>query len=212
MEEEFVTPEGFWKLYAGKLNAKELNNDKKKETIEAYRKAYRNDSKWTEIIIAIVTEMIGSEMKLKTQNEYFRTDVTGYTTEWEEEKKIAQQRKKYEGIKMHPLHNWKLKVAYEHENSDGWSDELCKLCHITADLKVISSYYGSNKDDIEKTLKYYIERLDSEGTMRRAEGQWLFVFGPRKNSGDLFKAFTLDDDMNVIPLEAIKMPFLSSNS
>jgi len=174
--------------------------------------AYRDASIWTKKVIDKVRIMFNKDLELETQKEYFRIDAIGYTTKWEEEKQIAEHRKKYERIKMYPLHNWKLKVAYEHENSDGWSDELCKLCHITADLKVISSYYGSNKDDIEKTLKYYIERLDSEGTMRRAEGQWLFVFGPRKNSGDLFKAFTLDDDMNVIPLEAIKMPFLSSNS
>jgi hypothetical protein len=165
MKEELITPEEFWKLY--------------KEMLKGVGDiiAYRDASIWTKKVIDKVRIMINKDLELETQKEYFRIDAIGYTTKWEEEKQIAEHRKKYEGIKMHPLHNWKLKVAYEHENSDGWSDELCKLCHIAADLKVISSYYGSNKDDIEKTLKYYIERLDSEGTMRRAEGQWLFVFG-----------------------------------
>ena len=203
MKEEFIAPEMFWELYAKMLNEKGTSE------------AYKNDSAWTEIIIPKVTEMIHSEMELKTQNEYFRIDVTGYTTKWEEEKEIAKQREKEEGGKMPPLHNWKLRIAYEHENSDDWSDELCKLCHITADLKVISSYCHFSRDNIEKTLQYYICKLKKEGTLRQEGGKWLFVFGPRKNngdsiktySGDSFKAFTLDDRLNVIPLKEIKMSF-----
>ena len=198
MQEEFVTPEKFWELYKEMLKGVRNTTD------------YRNDSTWTKEIIDKVRIMLNEDLELETQKEYFRIDVTGHTTEWNEEIQIAKQREKDEGIKMRPLHNWKLKVAYEHENSEDWSDELCKLCHIAADLKVISSYCDFSKDDIEKTLKYYIKRLDAEGTMRRADGKWLFVFGPRKKSGDSFKAFTLDDSLNVIPLNDEKMPFLSS--
>ena len=202
MNKEFCTPERFWELYAKMLN--------EEGTIEDYK----DDSKWTKVIIKKVIEMIKglgleTQLELETQKEYFRIDVIGYTTEWEEEKLIAKQRGD-EGIKMLPLHNWKLKIAYEHENSDDWSDELCKLCHIAADLKVISSYCDFSKNNIEKTLKYYKARLKTEDTMCRAEGKWLFVFGPRKKSGDLFKAFTLDDSLNVIPLHEEKMLFLST--
>ena len=204
MKEEDCTPKGFWKLYS------EMLNDSKDESTTTN---YHNDLLWTNKIIKLVTNMLRSKLRLETQNEYFRIDVIGFTTNWEEENTIAKQRREAEKIEMHPLHNWKLKVAYEHENSDDWSDELCKLCHVAADLKVISSYFDFKKEeDIEETLKYYIKRLNSEGTLCRAEGKWLFVFGPRKKSGDSFKAYTLDDNMNVIPLPERKMSFLSSNS
>lgn len=205
MNDKFLTPEGFWESYV-----EMLNDSEPKLTINDYQ----NNSGWTKQIITRVRKMIHSKMetKIETQKEYFRIDVIGYTTRWPDEIRISQEREKNDGIKMRPLHNWKLRVAYEHENSSDWSDELCKLCHVAADLRVISSYCDFSKEDIEETLKYYIERLSKEGTMRRAEGKWLFVFGPRKKSGGSFKAYTLDDDMNVIPLEEIKMTFLSSNA
>ena len=90
-----------------------------------------------------------------------------------------------------------------------------KLFGIVVILKGISSYCHFSRDNIEKTLQYYICKLKKEGTLRQEGGKWLFVFGPRKNngdsiktySGDSFKAFTLDDRLNVIPLKEIKMSF-----
>ena len=100
--------------------------------------------------------------------------------------------------------NWWLDVAYEHENRDTWWSELCKLCYVAADLRVISSYYKlggaeiSAEQIVENKLRDYLERLGKEKIFRVPNGQWLFVFGPRLVCTDQpFMAFTIDEELSI---------------
>ena len=92
-----------------------------------------------------------------------------------------------------------LKVAYEHENSVTWGSELCKLCYIVADLRILSSYHNFKSDEkIEFLLQEYVNNLGKQRIMRVPDSRWLFVFGPRGQcEAKLFRAFTLDSEMNV---------------
>ena len=82
--------------------------------------------------------------------------------------------------------------------------ELCKLCYVAADLRVISSYYKlggaeiSAEPTIEDKLRGYLERLGKEKIFRVPNSQWLFIFGPRLVCTDHpFMAFTIDDELNL---------------
>jgi len=127
--------------------------------------------------------------KLKTQMEYYKIDLIGY-------------RRENQDVDC----NWWLDVAYEHENRDTWNDELCKLCYVAADLRVVSSYhdFSREKEPVEKKLKGYLDRLGKEKILRVPDSKWLFVFGPRLVCADAqqpFKAFTIDKKLTVIPIK-----------
>lgn len=130
------------------------------------------------------------KLGLETSKEYYRVDLVGYRREEPE----------VEG-------NWWLDVAYEHENADTWWGELCKLCYVAADLRVISSYYKLGRADksaeetIEDKLRGYLGQLGKEKIFRIPNSQWLFVFGPRLVcAAEPFRAFTIDDELSIRPL------------
>lgn len=129
--DRIVEPESFWQVYSAKLNLAR-NWD-----------AYKNNPTWTKVVRCAAEETC-KEFGLKTQKEYYRIDLIGYRREKPDEEC-----------------NWWLDVVYEHENKDTWYGELCKLCYVAADLRVISSYYkfhnakGKAKESIEKKLKGY---------------------------------------------------------
>jgi len=143
--------------------------------------AYQNDTDWTKKVLCIA-EKTCEKFGLETSKEYYKIDLIGY-----------RQNKKS---------NWWLDIAYEHENRyDRWREELCKLCYVAADLRVISSYHDFSKEPVEKKLKDYLDRLGKEKILRVPDSKWLFVFGPRLVCEDQpFKAFTIDEKLTVIPV------------
>jgi hypothetical protein len=172
-----LEPESFWQKYSSELN-RSRNWD-----------AYKNDTTWTTEVIRIAEETC-KKFGLKTQKEYYKIDLIGYRRE---EPNVDR--------------NWWLDVAYEHENRNDWDSELCKLCYVAADLRVISSYYklynakGEAEEPIEKKLKSHLERLGKEKILRVPSSKWLFVFGPRwVCAKQPFKAFTIDEKLTVIPI------------
>ncbi|MBN1436778.1 MAG: hypothetical protein JW936_06865 [Sedimentisphaerales bacterium] len=181
-----VNAVSFWKEYAAQLNE---GGD-----WEAYKKC----ETWTEPVKVMaektckkLTDFIAekdSDKIEETQREYFRIDVIGFRQE-----------------EPGKDNNWWLDIAYEHENSDDWDSELCKLCFVAADLRVISSYYDhSKKQKIEDYVQEYLDKLGSEKIHRVQNSQWLLIFGPRchciaKDSNtqtqenEKFRAFTIDN-------------------
>ena len=174
-----VSAERFWEVYSVKLNEHGNLVD------------YKNDASWTSIIIKKVAKETCKELGFESSTEYYRVDLIGYR--WD--------KPKVEG-------NWWLDVAYEHENKDTWWSELCKLCYVAADLRVISSYYKlggaeiSAEQIIENKLRGYLERLGKEKIFRVPNSQWLFVFGPRLDCADQpFMSFTIDNELNINPVQ-----------
>ena len=177
-----VEPETFWQEYSSQLN--QAGN----------WAAYQNNTDWTEAVMGI-DEKVGiaektckEKFKLKISKEYYRVDMIG----WRREEPDVTD-------------NWWLDVAYEHENDNTWYRELCKLCYVAADLRVVSSYHDFSKEPVEKKLKDYLDRLGKEKILRVPDGKWLFVFGPRLVCVDVdeeqpFKAFTIDEKLSVIPI------------
>ncbi len=174
----------FWNIYSKKLQNYADNNPQ-----EIY-KAYQGIGSWTHKIMPMaksaIEEFLNSNnventLDVHVDSEYFRIDLIGY---------IKNKKS-----------DWELKVAYEHENSDTWGSEFCKLCHIVADLRVIASYYD-NDSKIKCVLEKKVHDLGLWRIHRVPNSSWLFIFGPRCKCQDKpFKAFTIDSQLNVIELE-----------
>jgi hypothetical protein len=98
----------------------------------------------------------------------------------------------YEQRESGVFFNWDLRVAFEHENSPNWQDELCKLCHVVADLRVLVAYIAQPAM-IESLLQNRIE-LMGERCQRVRDSQWLFIFGPESSKRNRLPwvAYTLD--------------------
>ena len=186
-----LTPTMFWELYSEKLNE------------AGTYQAYQHSSEWSPVVIEmakkVIVDMLGDipdEGDCKVDSEYFRIDLIGYTTKWEQKRKGEKKQ-----------HDWKLKIAYEHENdANKWDDELCKLCHIVADLRVVSSCYDfRKKKKIEELLQDMINKLDMWRIHRVPNSHWLFVFGPCWVCKEKpFRAFTIDSELKVVEITGDK--------
>ena len=190
-----LTPERFWEIYSKKID-KAAKTDK-----SVFYEKYKNNSKWTKEIIKIAqktikillrNQKVKNKIILKADPEYFHVDLVGYLTHWPENKKKKMPERQ---------HVWNLKVAYEHENSEDWSDELCKLCYIAADLRVIHSYIEPNrKKKAEEILQVYIDELKYKGIITRIpKNNWLFIFGTLGKYSVPHLAFKLDE-LKVVPI------------
>ena len=178
MEAEKITPEAFWKLYSERLS--NLSSEE--------WKAYKNDKQWTKVALSAaekVCRKMGTAISkdkpidIRTQKEYLRLDLIAYT-----------RRKKFD---------WDIRIAFEHENDRNmWPDELCKLCHVVADLRVLTSYHRFEKDGpVEAKLEAKLEVLGEERVNRIKDSDWLFIFGPSEIYTHRFEAFRLDKGLRV---------------
>ena len=189
MSKIMISPEVFWQVYSAKLNELEC---KKFEVNNKSISVYLCDSQWTPHVMG-AAEAACKEFGLQTQNEYYRVDLMGWTQQRDETDSNA-------------LHKWDLNIAYEHENGKRWDDELCKLCYVAADLKVISAYHDfAKKETIIDYLSKCLENLGKEKIFRVPDSKWLFVFGPRQVDTEerkehKFKAFAVDKELNIVPI------------
>jgi len=190
-----LTPQKFWEVYS-----KKINEAAQKDKSGFYEK-YKNNPEWTKEIIEIAKQTIGQllsgqevkgESELRIDPEYFNVDLIGYITQWPENKRKE---------KLEKQHVWNLKVAYEHENLENWSYELCKLCYIAADLRVIHSYINTKRKKMEDILQGYVDELKHKEIITRTKNNWLFIFGTLGEHSKAHRAFTLDPEFKVIQVK-----------
>ncbi len=172
------SPQSFWAVFRDKLGTVlPLDVGFNGGRLEAYS----NNGVWTKVALHAARQAC-RECGLLTQKEYLRIDLIGYDRREDQS-----------------CPNWDLRVAFEHENSDDWDDEICKLVHVVADLCIVASYYR----DIEQTISKLETTIEVMGDrMNRVPGRkWLFVFGPRcVNSRDPFKAYSWDESVGLIDI------------
>ncbi len=115
------------------VDAKRFFEDYISVITKDYWDEYHNNTLWTDVVTKLIREQI-ENYGLESQTEYYRIDVTGWKSHWNDVKAQAKE------VGMKP-HLWDLEIAVEHENnSSDWSDELIKLAHIRCPLKVIIGY------------------------------------------------------------------------
>ncbi|MCH7849924.1 MAG: hypothetical protein IIB53_16370 [Planctomycetes bacterium] len=167
----FVEPITFWEAYRDQLRA-----------LGSWA-AYQTSSEWTKIATEAAIEAC-REFGLAADREYLRLDVMGYHQ-----------------TRPGTWYDWHLRIAFEHENGDNWNDELCKLAHVVADLRVLVAYHDYTKSEDPLTrLQSEIHRL-GERIHRVPNSNWLFIFGPRQSAPErTFMAYTFDSSMQLAAL------------
>ena len=141
---------------------------------------YLNDKDYTPVITKIIREIIETD-ELTSQTEYFRIDVVGWKSYYEEMEDDAE----IQNIKINP-HLWDLKIAVEHENNKkDWSDELIKLIHIKCPLKVVIGY--THSDEREKGERNKLDFMSKwmqrvEALKKGTDEEYLVILGNGCNS------------------------------
>ncbi len=179
------SPEDFWTLYSARLLAE--------GQVTGCHQRYKHHPDWTPVAMKIAKDVCEKPKSkggfgLKVQAEYMNIDLIAYERDGS--------------------NNWCMKVAFEHENMDNWDDELCKLCHVVCDLRVIATYFNfdSRRRSIDKMLQKRIDKLkqgkELEDRMARFPGaRWLFIIGPRcRCESEPYRAFTTDADHRIMDI------------
>jgi hypothetical protein len=97
--------------------------------------------------------------------------------------------------------DYDLRIAFEHENSAAtWGQELCKLCHVVADLRVLIAYYGgrdASPEPLERRISMMADRMT-----RVPNSQWLFIWGSQFSlaTEKYWQPFTLGAECQLVPL------------
>jgi hypothetical protein len=200
-----ITPEGFLRAYIRQFqDANERawpgdnTGDKKRRTKFAT----------TAAVTVIQKAKLGADFPIEpliATKEYFRVDVIG-------DERIGDRDC-----------NWLLRVAFEHENPDWhspntrwgapkrrptWIQELCKLTHVVADLRVLAAYYDAKQDveELTRLLQRNVNRMQEHNRMTRVpNGEWLFIFGIKPPSDRPFRGFKLGGD-NGTTLTELEIP------
>ena len=147
------------------------------------KEAFESEPRWTALVTGIAKDVC-EKMGLFLHPEYFRVDVIAYDGEGDD---------------------WWIRVAFEHENSPRWRDELCKLAHVVADLRVLATFYDDNDNSKEPDPRSELQRAVTnlgERILRVPDAQWLFIFGPRRSYANTrFFAYTLERNGQLHPLD-----------
>jgi hypothetical protein len=112
------------------------------------------------------------------------------------------------GYQNYEMHNWTIRVAFEHEHDAVWRLEICKLCQVHANLRVLVAYWDFDAPRVlEDELLLRLRELQQHENrvLRMPECKWLFVFGPQRNRclNHPFIAFTLIDDHGGLALRKL---------
>ena len=133
--------------------------ESEKITVDHYWNATDTSvARWTTYLSrAIEEDILQGELKLKTNREYFRIDLIGWSGNpaWqkENEKHIGSKPCKRDSDPQLNEYHWNLEIAVEYENDSlDWTNEVIKLCHIKCGLKVVIGYahYEQRENDMAK--------------------------------------------------------------
>ncbi len=165
---------------AEKVSAMKFLNDFRsvKNDPEAI-KEYHDNKGFTTYVTDKIQDIIKS-YGLKAEKEYYRIDVIGYKSHFDE---IKNKKDIYISS-----YAWDLKIAVEHENDDRlWMDEVVKLAHICCDLRVVIGYLPMEKraeGEDEKCLEYIVDVMKKHckcfDNLKNKDNEFIIIIG---NSG-----------------------------
>jgi hypothetical protein len=168
---QIITPEEFWRRYREEVRST--------GTWDAYTSPPKT-CKWKRIVIGAAVTVCES-FGLIADTEYLRLDCLGYSQ-----------------TNASDEDDWNLRVAFEHElgvrQGRNWTDELTKLAHVVADLRVLVGYRRlGERRSVYNILSDRLKKMGSRMT-RVPDSRWLFVFGSGSDADylDPWQPFTLD--------------------
>lgn len=153
-------------------------------------KYYADNTSFTTFITNELCSLIKNKYSLKPECEYFRIDVIGYKSNYDNVKQTANT------AYIEP-YAWDMKIAVEHENNDKlWMDEIVKLAHVYAPLRVVIGYLPvecrKNGED-DKCLEYIVNVIKNNcsayHTLLDESNEFLIIIGNSKTHYDKTKYF-----------------------
>jgi hypothetical protein len=147
-------------------------------------KSYHTSELWTPIIQSLIEGILHEEEPtLEIKREYYRVDTLARQDLKSESEQSANGIMKVNG---HDFWIYKRKIHYlvEYENNKkSWADEVDKLSHLRANLKVLFTY-----SEGEKTKETYLKTIEaklaavtqmmSEAEPAALDDSWLLIFLP----------------------------------
>ena len=170
-------------------NFSKIFNDQSSLRQEAV-KSYAKNSEFTVFITNQINNII-EVMGYEHQNEYYRIDALGYTS----------QKNKLDIMKGFKAQCWDLKIAVEHENDpEEWLDEVIKLAHICCPLRVIIGYVPMHLREKGDSIRLEyaanaLKRLDCSDNV--VHGEFMVILGNCDTKGEEqnffnYKAYVLN--------------------
>lgn len=166
----------FYKEYIKRVNENTIDESSGIKYLELYK----SNKDFTKIVIPAIEDVIKScDKSVSTSREYFRLDVSGWISKYEE---MADDAKAY-GVNIKP-HFWDLVIAVEHENSlTDWSDEIVKLAHIKCPLKVLITYNHCDRRDEDFAKLFFVTKwLKKVRAFEVGDEDYLVIIGNAYNS------------------------------
>lgn len=163
-----------------RLTAEVFYRELVNKTLSSELGEYQKSKTWTRTMLEKVIKSILQNYSLKTEKEYFRIDMIGWT------QKKTQLHNKCKKVNLNS-HLWDLQAAVEHENnSKAWLDEVCKLAYIRCPLRIVIGYGTENAEDklsiANEILKDTKAFTDSDQEFAIILGERTDNFGKAKNN------------------------------
>ena len=172
----YTDPILFYKDFKKQVNEKRIDEQSGKTYLDIYRK----NKDFTRLITNDIEKIIKQSLdNIETSREYYRIDVTGWISRYNDMKKDADEF----GVKIN-AHFWDLIIAVEHENSlTDWSDEIIKLAHIKCPLKVLISYNNYDRRDEDLAKIFFVTKwLKKVEAFSVGDENYLIILGNAYNS------------------------------
>lgn len=134
------------------------------------RQCWEAPGDFTTLFINKYIPDIMKEKDDETEFEYFRIDIISYS-----QRKSEAEAYPYRGSLKPYL--WDLKIAFEHENeSSEWLDEIIKLSHVNAPLRVVIGYFTRDEKKRAAALDFAAAMLDKKLCLG-VESEFLLIIG-----------------------------------
>lgn len=161
-----ITQEEFWNAFKGVLKGKVAEIG-----MQFSQDLYLQGAKYTHFITEVLWDVASTLGFSEIHKEYFRIDVTAF-----------DQRR---------YHDWDLEIAVEHEQGTGL-DEITKLAHVNAGLKVSILYHDFSESLPLQFVKKNLVSIIEARKYRSSTDNWLFIVGNRNVNRASFDAYTYD--------------------
>lgn len=187
-----IKPQEFWDSFAEELRDAILASGR-------WPEIYMRGSEWTPFITSVCNR-VGHALEFHDDSElcaeYMKIDY-GFFRNQEPDKHRAQ---------------WDWEVAIEIEGNErtpwDWLEELTRLTHLNAGLKVLITYVEFRNDGCNEALKR-ARSIYGGRRYRQSDDRWLFIFGPSSSEihlpGADFRGFAWDGQGDFLPLTQDKI-------
>jgi hypothetical protein len=161
-----ITQVEFWDEFK-----KEIKGQVSNIGMQFSKKWYLQGKKYTDFMSNVFWDVVKTLGFSEIHKEYFRIDVTAFDQRSDDD--------------------WDLEIAIEHEQGTGL-DEITKLAHVNAGLKVSILYHDFSVSSPLQFVKNNLIKIVEARKYKSRTDNWLFIIGNRNVNRPSFDAYSYD--------------------